>query len=293
MIRRLAPATGIILLVLTLDGLLFSRSSSLHLSLSTGAAPLFVPLPLLALAAYYARWRQGEERIAETLTLVAMTLWFTQAFGLASYLILDASPHDGDATLAAVDQLFGVSTSAIADWVAARPLLDLALQLAYASFLLQFIGIAVALGLLLGDTRAAWQWLTMCVFGACVGMGLFWFFPAKGPPALAPHPSMDQLLFLRQYDAVRGAALFRFTVPEATGIITFPSFHTFFGLANVWAFRGHRRAFIAMALLNACMIAATITTGWHYAADVLASFALAATAIGSVYAYEAAVGALK
>jgi len=290
LVRRIAPATGLILLVLALDGLVFSRSSSLHLSLATGAEPLLVPLPILGFALYYARWREGEERIAETLLLVAMTLWFTQAFGLASYLILDASPHDGDAALAAVDQLLGVSTTAIADWVAARPLLNLGLELAYASFLVQFILVAVALGLLLGDTRAAWQWLTMCVFGAALGMGLFWFFPAKGPPALALHPSLDQLDFLRQYDAVRAATPFHFTVPQATGIITFPSFHTFFGLANVWAFRGHRRAFVAMALLNACMIAATVTTGWHYAADVLASFALAAAAIGLVHAYEAAVG---
>jgi membrane-associated phospholipid phosphatase len=93
-----------------------------------------------------------------------------------------------------------------------------------------------------------------------------------------------------QYDAVRSTVPFAFTLKEATGVITFPSFHAFFALVNIWAFRGHRRLFVPMAILNVAMVASTLSTGWHYVTDVLGSFLMAAAAIGLVKVYENKVG---
>jgi membrane-associated phospholipid phosphatase len=76
-------------------------------------------------------------------------------------------------------------------------------------------------------------------------------------------------------EGVRTAVTWR----GAEGLITFPSFHTTWALLLAWAFRGRPRWFVPSAVLNAAVIVATLTTGWHYFADVAAGAALGVAVI--------------
>ena len=62
-------------------------------------------------------------------------------------------------------------------------------------------------------------------------------------------------------------------------LVTFPSFHTTWAILLAYAFRGRRRWFIPAVILNAAVIAATLTTGWHYFTDVIGGVLLAVAVI--------------
>lgn len=66
------------------------------------------------------------------------------------------------------------------------------------------------------------------------------------------------------------------------GIATFPSFHSTVAVLTPLALRSHRRIFAALLVLNAAMLAGTISEGAHYFIDVLAGSGMA------VFGYAAA-----
>lgn len=50
-----------------------------------------------------------------------------------------------------------------------------------------------------------------------------------------------------------------------------------------WAFRRHRSLFVLFGGLNLLVAASTMTTGWHYFADVLAGVAVGVLSIAVVH----------
>ena len=103
----------------------------------------------------------------------------------------------------------------------------------------------------------------------------FWFWPAAGPFATYGYePNAVQGRYLEHFHALRDGARTLVTWRHAEGLITFPSFHTTWALLLATAFVHRRRIFIASAILNGAVIISTMTTGWHYFADVLGGVAV-------------------
>ena len=105
----------------------------------------------------------------------------------------------------------------------------------------------------------------MMVAGLIV-LACFLVAPAIGPCAVAP--SADQAHYLEHFRELRAGARGGLDLADAEGLITFPSFHTVWALLLVAACPRPLKA--ASVLLNAAVIVATLTTGWHYLSDVLA-----------------------
>ena len=91
---------------------------------------------------------------------------------------------------------------------------------------------------------------------------------------------VDQQNFLQHFHALRAGEFPVVSMSNLEGLITFPSFHTTWALLVAYAFRHYRWFFLPMVLLNLAVVVATMTTGWHYAADVLGGILTAAVAIG-------------
>jgi membrane-associated phospholipid phosphatase len=72
----------------------------------------------------------------------------------------------------------------------------------------------------------------------------------------------------------------------AEGLISFPSFHTAWAILLALALRRWRVAFLLSSILNAAVVAATLTTGWHYASDVLGGALVCAVAVALVRAAD-------
>ncbi len=59
------------------------------------------------------------------------------------------------------------------------------------------------------------------------------------------------------------------------GIATFPSFHATIAILTPLTLRGYPRIFVALVVLDAAMLAGTVTEGAHYFVDILAGSCMA------------------
>jgi membrane-associated phospholipid phosphatase len=185
-----------------------------------------------------------------------------------------------DPALAAFDHMVGFSTPAVMAW-ASHSSIGAALNFSY--MLLQpFMVLALLVPALAGKAEAKILLLANLV-GLIVAGGLFMFLPAVGP--WYPHKWVADALQLEcENDLMRLRApavyLYSFSIQEA-GIVCFPSCHVFWSVLSASAFWGFRWLRIPAALLCAMIVLSTLTTGWHYLADVLAGLALSAASIAA------------
>jgi len=103
--------------------------------------------------------------------------------------------------------------------------------------------------------------------------------PAAGPIAAFDRASFDILGFtgatpLDHLTRLRAAGPLILTEPPG-GIATFPSFHATVAVLTPLTLRGHPRTFFVLLVLDAAMLAGTVTEGAHYFCDVLAGIAMA------------------
>src|ERR1700676_3824279 len=109
--------------------------------------------------------------------------------------------------------------------------------------------------------------------------------PATVPISYYSFESLiDQSRFIDHFTRLRSGAFTELWLNDIEGMISCPSFHVAGGLMVTWAFRGHRRWFAALAVLNTLLIASTVLAGAHYAIDIVATVVLFA---GSVLLWRA------
>jgi len=193
-----------------------------------------------------------------------------------------------DEELVAFDAMLGIDVRAIVDWAAAHPNLSRVLEASYDSVFLQF-GVVVTVLALGRNLRAAWEMAAIVLWGAFLGLFVFLMVPADGPFAyfdLGASPA--QAGYLQYFHLLRDQAVTEIT--EGHGIITFPSFHVFFAVVATYAARRSRWLLAIFVVLNVLNIVATMTTGWHYFADVLGGVGLFAVIALGLHVIEAAIG---
>ena len=95
--------------------------------------------------------------------------------------------------------------------------------------------------------------------------------------ALAPQPARSsssgstpclQERFIAHFNGVRDGTFTTIRFDDLEGLISMPSFHVAGGMMVMRAFRGYRRPFAFLLVLNALMIASTFMTGAHHFMDV-------------------------
>ena len=184
-----------------------------------------------------------------------------------------------DGWLMQADQAMGIHLPSIVQWAHDHPTIQWALNRAYFSVLLSTLLAIVVLGLD-SDVRRLREFVMHFMLGGMITTVVFFLFPAEGPFAAygyAPRP--DQQRFLEHFHALRAGQFPTVSMNNLEGLITFPSFHTTWAILVAFAFRHYRWLFFPMVVLNVAVIAATLTTGWHYGADVLGGTATAMAAI--------------
>lgn len=235
---------------------------------------------LMGLAAYYRR--RGEAAFVLSLTSLAQIVAFITCFIVLMYAVATPAPPLIDTQLAAFDAWSGITVPVVREWAAAHPLVDLLLNFAYDTLLYQTALVLIALGLT-GDRSALEGFLVSFMLSALASLVLFVLFPAEGPfVTYGLDPSLDQAQFLDHFRALRDGTRTLVTYRGAEGLITFPSFHVAWAITITWSLRRCRRSlFLTVVTLNLLVIASTMSTGWHYFADVLGGAAVAAASIAA------------
>jgi hypothetical protein len=223
---------------------------------------------VLAGAAYF-RWR----RIDSFVTSLLLVFWMGLLCDLHIYPMFLAArralpPHD--AWLASADGLLGLEVPAILAWIEEHPALRAFFDRAYDS-LIPLMGLAILTTTALGRLRAAQEYVLSCIFAVAITFPLFACFQAVGPWSYYGYePSVTQAEYVRVFTALKESDSFAIDLDYANGLITFPSFHAILALTAglaFWSFRRLRWVGVAWASI---IVAATMTTGWHYVIDVLA-----------------------
>jgi hypothetical protein len=189
-------------------------------------------------------------------------------------LVLAAARLDrplADATLTRADLLFGMNVPQIMSWTS-RHWLGTLVNRSY-PLLSPLLTLSVLLPALTGKVKNAQQFVLANLIAFFIGLPLFALLPAIGPwygYSFTATPG--------QIECQSAILLFRapgHSVANLGAIICFPSFHVIWAIFCVAALWGFRLLRIPVALLSGMIIVSTVTTGWHYAIDVLGGVVVA------------------
>lgn len=190
-----------------------------------------------------------------------------------SYLTAAAGFPLLDAELARLDAALGFDWDTAARWVAGRPALDQALQLAYFSVPAQ-----AAFILLMGSLRRPGgrnsEFIWLLIVSALITAAIATFTPAAGKNGHLDY--LDQLMKIRN----GGWQVMTYTDPK--GIVTFPSYHAAEAILLTYLVRHALWALAAFGSLNAVVIVAAVPAGGHYLVDLFGGAAVAAVSIAVV-----------
>jgi membrane-associated phospholipid phosphatase len=238
---------------------------------------------LLAGVALY--WRRKEERL---LNLVAMCFWavlFSNLHMVPMFLAGRQQVPPSDHLLARVDAALGVEVPDVMHAVASVPFLRPTLDFIYGT-LIFLMALAIMIPPLAGRMEQAKEYALGCLVAALVSIPVLAVFQAVGPwSAYGFTPSPAQEGYTKVFLALKADGPFALDLSYASGLITFPSFHTILAVLAALALRRTRWLRWPAALLALLIVLSTITTGWHYVADVLAGLLVALLSFGTARAY--------
>jgi hypothetical protein len=178
------------------------------------------------------------------------------------------------------DQAMGFNVPRIMAWTAAHRPVDPVLGRGYYLLLPLLIG-AMLLPALLGKRAAAEQFVVANAIAFLASFPLFAFLPSVGPWYGYHFPGSEiqkstEATILALHSGVAKAA--------TAGIITFPSFHVIWAVLSAWALWSIKPVRILAIAIAFLAVVSTVTTGWHYVADVIAGLMIAAAS--EVIAYQ-------
>ena len=244
--------------------------------------PILVTALLAGFAVFYHRFRRVP-KFVWTSTAMAQLVLFSSCYTILMYSVASTAHPLVDDSLVQVDRWFGFEVPQIVAWADAHPSAQACLQLAYNTLLPQTALIVVILGFL-GDRRPLESFMLRFICATLLTAVLFFAYPADGPFSAYDYPpNQSQVRYLEHFDALRSGERTLVTWRGAQGLITFPSFHTTWAILLALALRHRPIIFAVSAALNCAVVAATLTTGWHYVSDVVGGVLVGVTVIALVH----------
>jgi membrane-associated phospholipid phosphatase len=142
-----------------------------------------------------------------------------------------------------------------------------------------FVALAAFAPAIAGRATASRRFLLANLYAFALALPLFAIAPAVGP--WYPHSSLAmpmQSAAQQTLIAARTAGTYRLSADTQLDIISFPSFHVIWAVLAAAALSTFRRLRIVVWIFAICIIVSTVTTGWHYTADVIGGILVAALA---------------
>ncbi len=272
--KWLVIATAVLVDVILLSAL------DLKLELQSLIRPLGFAALLILVGLYY-RWRNVSDFVLCVNTLLHLVL-FSSSYTILMYCLATFNRPLIDPLLVDVDAGLGCHLPAIVGWAKAHPAMERSLQFAYDTLLPQTALIA-ALGLV-GDRRPLEVFVQRFMLSALLTVAVFYAYPAAGPfEAFGYELNGAQARYMEHFEGLRAGEMDTFSLQQAEGLITFPSFHATWAILLALGCWHRPWLFALSAVLNGMVLIATLTTGWHYLADVFAGVIVALVAVGTCH----------
>jgi hypothetical protein len=238
---------------------------------------------LLAGAAFYT-WR-GLQR---AVNLIMMTFWgviLSNLYLIPEHIAARSDIPWSDNLLARMDATLGMEVPDVLRLVHGLPPVARVLEFAYGLLIIQVM-LATMVPPMWGRMDKAKEYAVACLFAAAVSIPLLSVFRALGPWSVYGYtPSQEQEGATHTLLALRAGVPFVIDLGNHDGLITFPSFHTVLAILTavaLWPFRYLRWP---SAVLTVLVVLSTVTTGWHYVADVLGGLVVTAASLAAARCY--------
>jgi PAP2 superfamily len=219
-------------------------------------------------------WWARHQRLKESCLI---SLWAVLATNAIVILVQVAGCSRAilvDGTLAQIDGALGLSTGAVVAWVKSYEWLASTLWVVYWSLPLMILA-ALFVPILFGHLDHSRRFLLSVVIAAVITIALFATWPAVGPWSIYGFAPTAQQLQMDSY--LHSLKLHHPMAIDwaSSSIVSFPSFHVVLALLSAAALRPIRLARWFAEPLAALICISTITTGWHYCADMLGGMVVA------------------
>jgi len=221
-----------------------------------------------------------EKALPDAILVTFLLLLLTNIGSPAQYLAVTLRRPLIDAYLARADSWMGFHVPTLAAWTWAHPLIAAVLRVAYATLLPQFLLPILVLGIWSGDRERLWEYCFHFHFCLLVTLTCLAIWPAACAfTYYGFNSAIDQSRFVSHFESLRQGSFHLIRFDDLEGLISMPSFHTAGALMVTWAFRGYRRLFCTLLVVNVALILSTFMTGAHYFIDVVATIALFAVSV--------------
>lgn len=211
-------------------------------------------------------------------------------FLVFTYLATAAALPLRDDVLVRIDRSLGFDWPLFLAVTNRHPRIAALLSLCYHSTGLLLVGIVVWLSAMGRTIRLAelHAVLALTLLGLTAAMvlvptaGAFAYY-SPGADAFGNFARADEMWsFYATFVALREGTLATIQLSQASGIVSFPSFHAALGVVTVYALRDSRWLVAPVLALNAVMVAAVLPVGGHHLAELLAGLSISAAAIAIV-----------
>jgi len=243
-------------------------------------APLFddyAGLAAILVAAGYCRWAKFE-RFFQVCLIVFWSHAMGKLLAFPVYLAARSPIPLQDGALAHFDKAIGLEVPPILQLMANHPWIKATLAVSY-----DLLFPLMVLGVLLPAIRYRWTAVKELIVGTSMatilGSAMFALCPAIGPWAVYHFPPSAQQKTCETLFLTLRTNSIHVLSPADTGIICFPSFHVLLAILSCIALCSIRALRIPTIVVASGVAISTLTTGWHYIADVLGGLILAAFAI--------------
>ena len=238
---------------------------------------------LLAGAVFY-RWR----RLPRAVNLIAMTFWavlFSFLHLIPMFVAARMRVELCDAFLAKIDARMGIEVPDVLKVMGQLPRLHHFLGVCYDT-LIFLVTLAIMVPPMCGKMRVAKEYAIATLVAAMISIPLFAFCQAVGPWVVYQYPpDADQEIYVKTLLTLKSSDWFMLDFSYRYGLITFPSFHTVLAVLTALALWSIPYVRWPAAGLAGLIVISTVTTGWHYIADVVGGVILALGAYAAAKGY--------
>lgn len=218
------------------------------------------------------------DQFANLLTAFLCMVAFNMCLAVLTYAGTPFNAPLADSWLIKCDAAMGVHLPSVVKWAANNSWMTF-VNRAYDTVLPSTLLALVVLGFD-RDVRRLRDFVSHFMFAGLLTTLLYFFLPAVAPTAAFGYEATSaQSRFIEHFQGLRNGEFPLISLNNLEGLITFPSFHTTWALLLAWAFRPYKWLFVPMLLLNVAVAISTVTTGWHYATDVIGGLATAVAAV--------------